>query len=106
MVKIEGFNWDHSNTGINWEKHRIANTDAEEVFFNYPRFVYPGKSESSGGKKRFYLFGKTNTGRRLFVVFTVRGNLLRVISARDMSKKERRRYDERIKKNPEIQNRR
>ncbi len=106
MVKIEGFNWDYGNNEKNWHKHGITNAEAEEVFFNYPRYVYPGRSELSGNEKRFYIFGRTNGGRRLLVVFTVRKNLIRIISARDMSKKEPGRYEERIKKDPKVQKRR
>jgi len=102
MVKIEGFNWDSGNSEKNWKKHKVTNNEAEEVFLNYPRYVYRVEGHS---EKRFYLLGQTNEGRLLFVVFTIRGNLIRIISARDMSKKERRRYEERIKKDPKIQKR-
>jgi hypothetical protein len=40
-----------------------------------------------------YLLGKTDSGRRLFVVFTIRGELVRVISARDMNRNELRSYE-------------
>ncbi len=103
MEKIEGFDWDSGNSNKNWKKHKVANTEAEEVFFNHPRYIYPVREELSGGEKRFYLLGKTNSGRQLFIVFTVRKELIRVISARDMSKKERRRYEERVKKDPKVQ---
>ncbi|MBU8849534.1 MAG: BrnT family toxin, partial [Desulfobacterales bacterium] len=45
-------------------------------------------------EKRYYALGKTNTNRFLFVVFTVRNNFIRVISARDMSRKERKVYND------------
>lgn len=106
MVKIEGFNRVSGNNEKNRNKHNVSNTEAEEVFLNSPRYVYRGSGELSGNEKRFYLLGHTNAGRRLFVVFTIRGNLIRVISARDMSKRERRRYEERIKKDPKVQKRR
>lgn len=106
MVKLEGFDWDSGNSEKNWNKHRVTNTEIEEVFLNYPRYVYRGRQESQENEKRYYLLGRTNGGRRLFVVFTVRESFIRVISARDMSKKERRRYEERIKKDPKIQKRR
>ncbi len=105
MEKIEGFDWDSGNRNKNSKKHKVSDTEAEEVFLNYPRYVYPGREELSWGEKRFYLFGETNTGRQLFIVFTVRKDLIRVISARDISKKERRRYEERIKKDPKVQKR-
>ena len=49
-----------------------------------------------------YVLGKADTGRFLFLVFTVRRNRIRVISARDMNKKERTAYNEEIKKDSEI----
>ena len=48
--------------------------------------------EHSGREERFYALGQTDAGRLLFLVFTVRGSLIRLISARDMSRKERRIY--------------
>jgi len=48
----------------------------------------------SGQEPRYAALGKTEDGRRLTVIFTVRGNLIRVISARDMSRRERRIYEQ------------
>ena len=53
--------------------------------------TYPRHSIS---EKRWAAFGKTDANRFLIVVFTKRGDLIRVISARDMNKKEREFYDE------------
>jgi uncharacterized DUF497 family protein len=44
-------------------------------------------------EKRWSAFGKTDYGRKLTVIFTIRGNLIRVISARDMNQKERNFYE-------------
>ncbi|MCX5824385.1 MAG: BrnT family toxin, partial [Deltaproteobacteria bacterium] len=74
-------------------KHNIENWECEQVFFNRPLFffVYPKHSVS---ENRWAAFGKTDTDRFLVIVFTKRNNLIRIISARDMNKRERKFYDE------------
>lgn len=96
---ITGFDWDDGNRNKNWLRHAVAAVECEEVFFNQPLLVTTDEKHSQN-EERFYALGKTNSGRRLFVSFTVRGSLLRVISARDMSRKERNVYE---KKNPAVQ---
>lgn len=62
--------------------------EAEEVFFNDP-VMFADDTKHSGAERRFLVLGRTAAGRRLFVAFTMRRKLIRVISARDMSRKER-----------------
>ncbi len=93
LSKFTGFDWDGGNKGKNWAKHKVSDTECEEVFFNIPLVVFPDRVHSKT-EERYYVLGKTNSGRSLFLVFTVRGDKIRVISARDMTKKERRRYHE------------
>jgi len=88
---IEGFQWDEGNTSKSWGKHGVSWTEAEQVFMNRP-VVVTGDVAHSGGEARYFSFGRTNGGRLLTVVFTIRGKLLRVISARLMSRRERRGY--------------
>ncbi|MFZ0961310.1 MAG: BrnT family toxin [Terriglobia bacterium] len=71
--------------------HRVSDAECEEVFFNRP-FVVRRDVEHSQEESRFYALGQTDRSRELFVVFTIRGKLIRVISARDMTRKERRIY--------------
>jgi uncharacterized DUF497 family protein len=85
----EAFEWDHANLEKNWQKHGVAHFECEEIFFNAPLVVAPDDKHSTQ-ETRHYALGKTNRNRHLFVVFTIRGNKVRVISARDMSKKERK----------------
>ncbi len=85
----ESFEWDEANLSKNWEKHKVSHFECEEVFFNEPFIAAPDKIHSKR-EARYYTLGKTNQGRQLFVVFTIRGKKIRVISARDTSKKERR----------------
>ena len=92
IADLTGFQWDEGNLLKNWEKHRVSAVECEQVFFNKPVLAVPDE-EHSGSEARFYILGRTDTGRGLFVVFTTRGNLIRVISARDMSRKERKIYE-------------
>jgi hypothetical protein len=86
-----GFDWDDGNRDKNWEKHGISDSESEEVFFNQPLVVRHDPSHS-GQEDRLCTFGQTDAGRKLFVAFTMRGKLLRVISAREMTRRERRFY--------------
>jgi uncharacterized DUF497 family protein len=90
---LEGFDWDEGNIGKNWERHRVAHIECEEVFFNIPLIVKEDEPHSRL-ENSYYALGKADSGRLFFVVFTRRGNKIRVISARDMNRKERRVYEE------------
>jgi uncharacterized DUF497 family protein len=86
-----GFEWDDGNLLKNYEKHRVSAPECEQVFFNKPLITGSDKKHSQK-EVRFYALGQTDAGRPLFVVFTVRESLIRVISAREMNKKERKVY--------------
>jgi len=86
-----GFDWDAGNARKNWEKHQVSPEEAEDVFFNDPLVVWDGVRRSIQ-EDRHYALGETRGGRRLFIVFTIRAALVRVISARDMSRREREAY--------------
>jgi uncharacterized protein len=86
---IEGFQWDEGNASKNWTRHQVSQTEAEQVFLNRPLVVVGAPLK---GEARQFAFGRTDAGRLLTVVFTVRGSLLRVISVRPMSRRERRGY--------------
>jgi uncharacterized DUF497 family protein len=87
-----GFEWDSGNTDKNWLLHRVSKGEAEEAFFNRPILVAPD-AKHPGGESRYAALGTTNLAPRLTIVFTIRGTLVRVISARDMSRRERRIYE-------------
>ena len=87
-----GFDWDEANTFKNWERHRITPEEAEDVFFHEP-LVVRGDVRHSIREKRYYALGQTASGRRLFVAFTIRRTLIRVISVRDMNGNESELYD-------------
>jgi uncharacterized DUF497 family protein len=102
LSRIEGFDWDKGNIKKNWERHRVTHIECEEVFFNKPLVVKEDKRQSRG-EDRYYVLGKTDNERLLFVVFTIRDNKIRGISARDMSRRERRLFYEQIEKGTKIQ---
>jgi hypothetical protein len=87
-----GFDWDDANALKNWKRHRVAPEEAEDAFFREP-FVLRSDLRHSKREKRYYALGQTAAGRRLFVVFTVRRKLIRVISARDMNRNESDTYE-------------
>ena len=87
-----GFDWDAGNRDKN-AKHRVSDDECEEVFFDLPLLLAPDEAHSQH-EDRYHVLGQTNAGRRLFIAFTMRGTQIRVISARDMTRNERRAYDE------------
>ena len=102
LSHVEGFEWDEGNIKKSWERHRVSYIECEEIFFNRPLVVQEDETHSKG-EKRYYVLGKTNDGRYLLVVFTIRHNKIRVITARDMSRKERRAYHAQIEEGSKIQ---
>lgn len=92
LSEIDGFDWDDANRNKNWIRHSVTPLECEEIFFNLPLLLQPDAPHSKQ-EIRYFVLGKTNGERRLFIAFTVRKKKIRVISARDMSKKERDRYE-------------
>lgn len=82
------FEWDRGNKDKNFIQHGVTNKEAEEVFSNEPPLLSEDIKHSTDVEKRFQVLGRTNNGRLLFISFTVRNDKIRVISARDMNKKE------------------
>ncbi len=90
---IEGFEWDKGNLNKNWIRHQVLNTEAEQIFFNEPLIVMDDEQHTHR-EQRFHALGRTDANRYLFVTFTIRKKLIRIISARVMSRKERKTYHE------------
>jgi hypothetical protein len=88
---FEGFDWSGGNAEKNWKGHGVVPAEAEQVFFNTP-LLWGDDPMHSGTEQRFYALGQTDEGRALFVAFTMRRRRLRVVSVRDMSRKERKVY--------------
>ena len=93
LAQCTGFQWDAGNVDKNWDLHQVSRGECEQVFFNRPLLVAPD-IEHSQREPRYAALGQTNAARRLAVVFTIRETLIRVISARDMSRRERRIYEQ------------
>lgn len=91
---ITGFDWDKGNASKN-DKHGVSMAEVEQVFFNQPLLLLPDPGHSQS-ESRYYALGKSDDGRTLHVTFTLRGGgkLIRVISARDMHRKERTIYEQ------------
>ena len=83
------FDWDEGNRNKNWIKHKVTNEECEEAFFD-PRKRLIEETFHSGKERRYLLVGRTFRGRALFIVFVLREKSVRVISARDLNKKERK----------------
>ncbi len=92
-TKITGFNWDDGNSRKN-EKHGVSMAESEQVFFNVPLLTLED-SKHSLQEPRFHALGKTDDGRQLHITFTIRHHRekIRIISARDMHRKERAVYE-------------
>ena len=91
IYNINGFEWAAGNSDKNWINHQVSNLECEEVFFNIPLLLADDKKHSQY-ERRYYVLGRTNANRWLFIAFTVRENKIRVISARDMNQKEEKKY--------------
>ncbi|MDN5874391.1 MAG: BrnT family toxin [Nitrosospira sp.] len=92
---ITGFDWDEGNARKNADKHDVGKAEAEQIFFNQPLLVLADPKHSQR-EPRYHAMGSTQAGRLLHVTFTLRANsrLIRVISARDMHRKERAYYEQ------------
>ena len=102
LKECEGFQWDEGNSDKNWIKHKVSRFECEQIFFNLPLIVREDLKHSKK-ETRFYTLGRTDSNRYLFISFTIRNKLIRVISARDMTSKERKKYEERLKRYTKFQ---
>ena len=101
LPKPVRFDWDKGNIDKNLVKHGVTNKEAEEVFGNEPKFIVEDIKHSIV-EKRFQLWGVTNKKRRLSVIFAIRGKTIRIISARDVNKKEGKAYEKEIETHTKI----
>ena len=92
LEHCEGFDWDKHNRFKSWLKHEVTPEECEQIFFNQP-LVIAEDEKHSDREARLFCLGKTDQHRQIFVVFTIRNKHIRVISARDMSRKERTVYE-------------
>lgn len=101
ISRCKGFEWDEWNSNKNWHLHRATDAECEEIFFNQP-LIITVDAKHSGGEARYYALGRTEGDRRLFIAFTIRDDSIRVISARDMTRSEKKKYAEKIKRNTDF----
>ena len=99
--QFDGFDWNEGNSDKSRRKHGISIEECEQVFYNTP-ILFLDDLKHSAEEERYIAMGQTDAGKKLFVVFTLRIGKIRVISSRSMDKKERRFYEEGVKKNSEI----
>lgn len=94
LGKIVGFDWDDGNGRKNLDRHGVGQLEAESIFLREP-LILKEDIELSGSERRLHALGHTSAGRLLHVTFTLRADetLIRVISARDMSRKDRSSYE-------------
>ena len=92
LDRISGFEWDNGNQQKN-VKHGVAPAEAEQVFLNEPLIVLDDLKHSDT-EQRFHALGQTGEGRLLHITFTIRASTIRVISARNMHRKERAIYEQ------------
>jgi uncharacterized protein len=95
LGRIAGFDWDNGNARKNIDKHAVTQAEAEQVFFNEPLLLLDDPQYSEA-ELRFHALGQTDLDRLVHLTFTLRGDgaLIRIISARPMSRKERQAYED------------
>jgi len=91
LSKIQGFDWDSGNIDKNEKKHGVRWRECEEVFDNKPLSIFLDHLHSNS-EKRYEAFGRTNDNILLTLIFTIRNNYIRVISARKQSRKEKSKF--------------
>jgi hypothetical protein len=92
IARCTGFDWDKGNQAKIWDRHRVSPEECEQAFLDQFLYAMPNGEHTTVAEDRFKIFGQTLAGRHLSVIFTVRGDLIRVISARDMNRRERRMF--------------
>ena len=88
------FQWDKGHLTKNVDKHNVSPQEAEELFRTEPFITVEDGDHSTQKEQRFQGLGQTKAGRKLFVAFTIRDKKIRVISIRDMKRKERQAYEQ------------
>jgi len=95
--KVTGFDWDAGNARKSADKHGVSQSEAEQIFLNEPLIIVSDEAHSND-EPRLHALGHTDQGRLLHITFTLRadGSLIRIISARDMSRRERAHYGKEV----------
>ncbi len=90
---IQGINfeWDSQKALGNWHKHQVTFESACEVFFD--PFLQPDKDEMIDGELRETFIGMTKNWQLLYIAYTLRNDVVRVISARTITRQQRKIYE-------------
>lgn len=96
LKEVSGFEWDKGNREKSVRKHEVSNEECEEAFFDYNKEIQKDSLHSIN-EERYVLLGQTKQNRLLYIIFTIRKDKIRIISARDINKKERDLYEEKNK---------
>ena len=91
FIKLIEFLWDNGNIDKNLKKHKVNNKECEEIFSDKNKKIYRDRFHSKK-EARYILLGKTKKKRLLYTVFTIRNQKVRIISARDINRRERKFY--------------
>jgi hypothetical protein len=94
---LDGFEWDKGNVNKNRLKHNVDTSECEEVFFNNLRIIFEDTKHTNRLEKRYRVLGISTNGRKLALAITIRNNKIRVIMARDQSRKERALFESEFK---------
>ncbi len=101
IYNCDGFDWDDGNSEKNWILHQVTDGECEQVFFNLP-LIAASDTKHSQYEPRFFVLGRTDADRWLFIAAVIRDYRIRVISARDMNEREAKKYAEKIKRYAEF----
>ena len=93
LKEVSGFEWDAGNKQKSLVKHEVSNEECEETFFDHKKEIQKDRLHSIN-EERYALIGQTKQNRLLYIIFTIRKDKIRFISARDINKKERKLYEE------------
>jgi len=88
LAAATGFEWDSGNRPKIPARHGVDPGECEQAFFQEP-FLASSDAAHAAEEPRWRALGRTAAARPLFVVFTMRGTLIRVLAARPMTRKER-----------------
>ena len=87
------FEWDDRKARLNFQKHGISFEEAKTVFRDPLAYIFDDEWHSIG-EKREIIIGHDDKNRLVLVCFTDRNHIIRIISARLSTKKERQDYEE------------
>jgi uncharacterized DUF497 family protein len=86
------FEWDTNKASANIKKHGVSFAEATTVFGDPLSTTFPDPDHSIN-ESRYITIGLSSSGKLLIIAHTDRGNSIRIISAREATRRERRFYE-------------